>query len=389
VANLPRTFKLLLLGLSLLHLVTFAFSVGAQLLGSKGLLFADGTPVGGDFINMWTTARLVLSGDIAAIYDPDAFMAFQQTLVPADIGLRLWAYPPQTLLLFWPLGYFGFYAALAVWSVLGLLVLGFGARRFGFDWLETATILISPAALACLYFGQTGSFATGLLLLALSARARTDRLSILAAVLLAIKPQTGFLLPVLWAVQRRWAMIAWVAAGALLFCGIGLLLFGPQAWRDYLGITLPVLNKLEREGSGPFMMMIPSAFIAFRILLGNGGLAANLHLVFAALVGGFLIWRLLKTGDRTAQNALLLCGTTLITPYLHSYDLALLLCGAVLVMRLHPQSLPVAVLAVIAWSLPETVLLLNGFGLPLSPLLILPLLLIAGFAPERRIRPLT
>ncbi len=76
MANFPRTFKLLLLGRTLLHLVTFAVAVGRQLLASKDLLVADGTPVGGDFINMWSVARLVLSGNIPAIYTPDALMAF-------------------------------------------------------------------------------------------------------------------------------------------------------------------------------------------------------------------------------------------------------------------------------------------------------------------------
>ena len=95
----------------------------------------------GDFINLWTAAKLVLSDRVPDIYRVDQFMAYQDTFTGgADIGLRLWAYPPHSLLLVWPFGLFGFYAALALWSLIGLAVLVAGARRFGFDRLEIAII---------------------------------------------------------------------------------------------------------------------------------------------------------------------------------------------------------------------------------------------------------
>jgi hypothetical protein len=388
MTGLPRAFKLSLLGLSLLHLVTWGIATVAELAGSNGLLFADGTPVGGDFINMFAAARLVLSGDLAPIYQPEAFMAFERTLTGgAEIGLRLWAYPPHSLLLIWPLGWLGFYPALVAFSLVGLVVLGYGARRIGFDAIETAIILTSPAVCACLYFGQTGNFAAGLLLMALSARGRLNAPTILAASLLTIKPQTGFLLPVFLAFRRRWATIAAVAMAVFVLAGASLLVFGVPAWRDYLTATLPVLDKLERFGTGSFMVMMPSAFMAFRILTGDGSLAGTLHLVLAALVGAFVVWRLCRNADLTAQQALVLIGTVLMTPYMHNYDLAVLLAGALLVARLHPGNIAVCVLALLAWSLPETVVVLNGSGMPLSPLLILPLLVAAGLPQLFRRRP--
>jgi hypothetical protein len=375
----PRVFKLGLLGVSLLHLVTWGIATIKELADSSGLLFADGTPVGGDFINMFAVARLVLSGDFAPIYQPEAFMAFEHTLTGgADIGLRLWAYPPHSLLLVWPLGWLGFYPALILFSLLGLVVLGYGARRIGFDAIETAIILTSPAVCACLYYGQTGNFAAGLLLIALSARGRLDAPSILGAALLTIKPQMGFLFPVFLAFRRRWAMIAAIALAVLVLAAASALVFGIPAWRDYLTATLPVLDKLERFGTGSFMLMMPSAFMAFRILTGDGSLAGSLHLCFAGLVGAFVVWRLYRTGDPAVQRALVLVGTVLMTPYMHNYDLAVLLAGALLVARFHPGNIAVYVLALLAWSLPETVVVLNALGAPVSPLLILPLLVAAG-----------
>jgi alpha-1,2-mannosyltransferase len=379
--------KTLLLVLTLVYAVTFTISTAAKIAGAAALLSANTAYVGADFINMWSAARLVLERNFSAIYDPEAFMAFQKSFLPADIGLRLWAYPPHSLLFLWPLGFFSYYPALVLWSVIGLALLFWGARRFGFDAIETAIIMLSPASLACLYFGQTGNAAAGLLLLALSARSPEDRTlrdktPIVAAALLTIKPQAGFLLPVLWVVQRRWMAIFWTGVLAVAICLLSIGVFGWDAWRGYLFQTLPVLDELERHGTGPFMLMIPSAFMAFRIVLGDGSLAATLHLIFAAGVVAYLIWRLVKVHDATARNALILIGTVLITPYMHTYDLGLLLCGALLVARLHPEKFGVFVLVAIAWVLPHLVMWLNALNVPLSPLLILPLLVLAGRMPE-------
>jgi alpha-1,2-mannosyltransferase len=377
-----KNFKLLLLALCVFYQIVVVTRTVGELSQADGLLFANGTPVGGDFINMWSAARMVLGGLSEAIYQPEAFMAFERTIIPQQIGLRLWAYPPHSLLFVPPLGWLGFFEALTIWSLLGLITLAFGARRIGFDWLETAIILLSPAVLFCLYNGQTGNFAAGLMLLALSGRRSLDALSIISAALLTIKPQTGFLLPVLWVIQGRWRLIFAVGIVTLILLAASIMFFGAQAWWDYLGETLPVLNALEREGTGPFMLMIPSVFMSFRILLGDGELAATLHQIFAIAVFAVLIWRLLATKAVMVQNALILVGTTLITPYLHNYDLALLLAAALLVVRLAPDKRLLAYTLVgVAWGLPALIVQLNAAGVPVSPLLILPLLWLAGRKP--------
>jgi hypothetical protein len=382
MADLPEMVKRRLIGLTVLHACLYGAFVISQLLGSKGLLFANGTPVGGDFINLWATARLVLSGDFAPIYRPDAFMAFEHTIVDADIGLRLWAYPPHALLFVWPFGLLGFYPALVAWSLLGLLVLWCGARRIGLGRLESLVVLASPASLMCLYYGQTGNLAGGLLLLALSAKGRAEGASALSALVLTVKPQAGFLLPVFLAFERRWALIAVIGASVLIVLGLSVALFGPDAWRDYLGETLPLLDRLERWGSGPFMLMMPSAFMAFRILFGDGSLAGTLHLIFVVPVIAFLLWRLWRSQSREARLGLVLIGTVLITPYMHNYDLTILFCGALVTARLYPASSAVGVLVITAWIAPQAVLAFNALHVPITPLLILPLFVAAGLAPR-------
>ena len=381
---MARTFKLVLLAMTLLHAAWFAFNWSRELSGVAGLLNANGMPFAGDFINMWSAAKMALGGKVPDIYLVERFMAFERTIISADIGLRLWAYPPHSLLFIWPLGLIGFLPALVVWSALGFAALAFGARRLGLDWIETAILVLCPAALQCLYYGQTGNLAAGLLLVALSGRRDGDPASVLATALLTMKPQAGFLMPVLWLVRRQWQSIAWALAIALVMLGVTLALFGAGPWRDYVGATLPELNLLEREGSGPFMLMIPSTFMSLRILTGDGQLAAWLHLGAAAAFVAVLVWRLVKVSDPLRQAAMILVATVLVTPYLHNYDLAILTAGALLVARRFftaetslVRQLNIALMVILVWGLPNTIVGLNGAGLPIAPLLVLPLLFLA------------
>ena len=216
---MARTFKLVLLVMTLLHAAWFAFNWSRELSGVAGLLNANGTPLAGDFINMWSAAKMALGGTVPDIYLPERFMAFERTIISAEIGLRLWAYPPHSLVFIWPLGLIDFLPALVVRSALGFAALALGARRLRLDWIETAILVLCPAALQCFYYGQTGNLAAGLLLVALSGRRDGDPASVLATALLTMKPQAGFLMPVLWLVRRQWLSIGWTSAIALVCWG--------------------------------------------------------------------------------------------------------------------------------------------------------------------------
>jgi hypothetical protein len=133
------------------------------------------------------------------------------------------------------------------------------------------------------------------------------------------------------------------------------------------------------------MLMIPSAFMALRTLGVDGDLAATIHLGFAAIVVAVLVWRLISVKDTAARAAMLLIATVLVTPYMHNYDLTILLAGALLVGRIWAGRPAVFILVAIAWALPQLVIVLNGAGVPLSPLLILPLFGLAAFLPLKRL----
>ncbi len=379
MSDLVRYTKPMLIGLTVLHLGSFVRSSWAELSAATGLAHADGSPLGGDFVNMFVTAKLMVAGRVAEIYQPEAFMAFERTIVASDVGLRLWAYPPHSLLFVWPLGYLDYWAGFVLWSVLGLAVLVWGARRAGFDWIETAIIALSPAALSSIYFGQTGNLAAGLLLLALAA----PRGGPVAAALLTIKPQAGFLLPVLWLGERRFVVIA-IAGAVAIALGVGsLLAFGPDVWRDYFGPTLGLLNTLEREGEGGFLAMIPSVFIGVRNIVDDATIASYAHAAVAIAAGVFGMWALLRADDARARWAIVIAAMAVITPYIHIYDLAPLLAAALIVFtRWSGASVNARAVAALVmlfvWALPLITIIGNKASVPVGPIVLIALLIVTA-----------
>lgn len=383
-----RTFFIrLLLVVAALYLCLYATAFGRLVFDSYGYLYGPGRPFGADFINLWSAGRLVLAGTFEAIYRPDAFMAYEQSLVGEHIGYRLWAYPPHALLLIWPFALGGYHLMFVAWSVVGLVVLAAGARRFGFNWSETAVLTVSPASLQCITSGQSGSLACGLMLLALAGTSLKKPSAAIAAALLTVKPQTGFLIPLLWLMQRRWGLIIATGVLAASLVAMSILVFGVQAWREYLTITLPALSTFEKQGNGPFLYMIPSLFVSLRLIGVDGATASSIHLVFAAAVLVLLLWRLRRAWSQHQQIALILIATCLITPYLHFYDLSILLAGAMITLRLHNGEAGsngfAAAGVAIAWVLPIAIGELGQLGIPISPLLILAVFAIAAWSPPR------
>lgn len=362
-----------LLVLSMAMLGALAWRAGGLYFGVEGFLFPDGPPFGNDFINLWTTARLVLEGQLSVIYDPAAFAAYQIAFIGQEIGHRLWAYPPHSLSVFWPFGLMPYAVSFALFSLFGLAVLYLGCRRVGLTRIETAIVVLSPATIACLHNGQTGLFATGLLLVALTAPATVP--AVFSAILLTVKPQMGILLPFVWLKEKRWLEIGLATLGAAALLGVTFVLFGPLVFTHYLASTLPELSLLERHGSGLFTLMIPSLFMALRILGVDGDLAIALHIAVAAPLAVCVIWRLLNTDDAHRRIAQALSGTALLTPYIHQYDLNIVLIAALLSLRrvggIKRGLLLGKTAAWLALLLPIGVVLLNSLGLPLGPLVLL------------------
>jgi hypothetical protein len=175
-----------------------------------------------------------------------------------------------------------------------------------------------------------------------------------------------------------------VAIASALTIGLGLLslaLFGPGAWRDYLAASLGALHELETRGSGPFLFMIPSAFIAMRLYAGDLLLATGVGIAVAAIVAVVGIWSLWRTEDRRLRWAIAIATMALVTPYIHIYDLAPALAAALIVLAMRRDGAPSAqflsaLVAFGVWALPMVTMLGNAAGIPAGFLILVSLLVV-------------
>jgi hypothetical protein len=202
---------------------------------------------------------------------------------------------------------------------------------------------------------------------------------------LTIKAQTGFLLAPLWLVERRWSAIIRAVAATFLLVSVSIAVFGVQPWMDYFALTVPELSQLEKHGHGPFTLMIPSLFMSLRLLGLDGDTALALHGAFAAAICLLLLCKLFVARQWETRAALVLIATALITPYMHNYDLAIILAATLLWhIRCRSQGWRgfIASRAVLlAWAAPYLVMAFGILQAPIMPLILLCLFLVVRDEP--------
>ncbi|MCS6758096.1 MAG: hypothetical protein MO852_02560 [Candidatus Devosia euplotis] len=93
-----------------------------------------------------------------------------------------------------------------------------------------------------------------------------------------------------------------------------------------------------------------------------------------------VVWRMVKASDPINRAGLAMIGMVLVTPYIHNYDLNLLSCACILALRPKPANAGCPKVAprliIYAFMVPILVMYLNPLGIPLSPLLMLPLVVL-------------
>lgn len=87
---------------------------------STGGVDANGFLLGTDFLSFWTTAHMLVAGGNP--YDVAAHIAEQRTFFISESGFTAFFYPPTFLPFLLPLGWLGYFPALALWlSATGAL----------------------------------------------------------------------------------------------------------------------------------------------------------------------------------------------------------------------------------------------------------------------------
>jgi len=288
-----------------------------------GLTNGHGIPLGEDFINFWSGAVLAASGKAQAVYDFNAFHAFQQALVAGPIQLYHYSYPPVMLMVSRPLALLPYLAALLLWSLAGWVAFAFALRLL---WPTSAALLYAlaiPATFINLMEGQNGLWTAAILGAGLCWLPRRPIVSgILFGLLLACKPQLALLLPLALLAERNWRALGAMIASSVLLVTVTLPLYGWTLWTDYRERVTILRHAILENDAGTWRLM-PSAFIMARSLSLSIFTAYAIQAVVTLTVAALVVWIWRRRDQaRPIKNAILILCLLLASPYVQNYDLA-------------------------------------------------------------------
>lgn len=245
-----------------------------------------------DWEILWTAGRLALFGDVS----------------PA-LGTEF-TYPPHALFFFAPFAPIPYAASYIAWNLLTAAFFLWAARPYLPKSFPHLLALLTPGALMCFHFGQTGFLMGGFWLLAF-------RGSWASVALLTFKPHLGVLSAL--TLRTRSALLKTILLAFALVVG-SLILFGFDAWRDFAGHLLSHESEFTTRQRWHYAGVSPA--IAYGII---GWLPF-------ALAAGLMLMRNLNAF--TAATAALL-----ISPYGFTYDMPAASLGIGLAIWGHWDSL--------------------------------------------------
>jgi len=364
--------------------------LASYLLFAKGHLDWTHHALGRDFINYWTAGHLTLSGQVNDIFQPKLFLAHEHQLFDPRLPFHFWSYPPPALFLVAPLGLTSYFVGFALWSLGGVVALYFALRLWPEPGWARWMILLCPAVPTDIALGQNGAYTAALMIAGLMLMERRPKWAGVLFGLLIFKPQIGVLLPVTVVARRHWKVLAAAAITGVAVLLASALVFGPGAWRGFFGPTLTTQALMLRQGHGPFRWMMPSAYMAARVLKFSWPDSAMIQAPFT-LLAIVAAWRVSVRPDVSAawKAAVVMTATFVATPQAFNYDLIPVAAASLLLLR-HDRrlwlSLPIVILA---WTLPVTMLALQEIDAPIAPLVLTALLLrlwaLADYRPKRRL----
>lgn len=330
-----------------------------------------------DFSNYWQAAKLTLAGTQQILFDTAQYQAFLQVEFGQGAQPLAWSYPPHLLLFTWPLGFLSYVAALATFMLVTFALFLFSIvvfhRKFapGTD-LKISAFALFPYVFITTFATQNGFLTAGVTLLALAYMNDRPILAGLSLAVLTVKPQLGFLFPLVALLDRNWALLGWATLFTLVLVALSTILFGAATWHDFFANIIPYQKSVMTNWIGTFLLMMPTTFGGLRRLGFDSGLALALHCVAAAAAGIVSLWMMCKVRDPLRRAFVLLAGTLLITPYAFSYDMGALSVTAALIAQTSREShLRVAAIGIaLIAALPGVLAHLAFYGLPLAPLLL-------------------
>jgi Glycosyltransferase family 87 len=296
------------------------------------VLKLSAAPLFVDFLAMWTGGHLAAVHPLA-VYDPGIVDRAQAWLLGPAAHDRPFPYPPDSLLIFQPLGALPFWTAAIVWMAVTLaafclVVASLNPRQRG---LVLALTLLAPGAVWAALSGQC-VFLTGAL--AIAGVSQLERRPVLAGVLLgaaaAFKPTVVLMAPAALIGGRHWRSLIVSGLSGLAFVALSALIWGPSLWFTWFAYAPRYLAAITGNSSYVTAIVAPAGLAAQLGLSGTPLLVWRLAFAGAGCVAAVLVFR--RSRALWPRLTALFGASLIATPYAMNYETTLLLPGAVLAL---------------------------------------------------------
>ncbi len=293
-----------------------------------------------DFFTFWLGGKLTAQG--LDVYDPSIWVGAHAINGSTWIPNLYYVYPLTTAVLFVPLGVLPIECAAVIWLVLSFVFIVASILLLLRLWMSPFwTKLIIPFTLGLLLFrpvaliflmGQIDGLLLFIIVVALYllSKGKNATAHVLLGFLI-LKPNIGvpilffYALWLLW--QKRWKDLLFLGGSSLLLLFLPILI-DPQWIQRYIHVGL---YKSQDQNIYPSLRGFAG------LLTGNNPTAANiLWLGGCLLVISVSLWAILKNNQKLSAAHIIglsIIISLLITPYLRSYDLILLLVPLLKLIR--------------------------------------------------------
>jgi hypothetical protein len=328
-----------------------------------GLLLAS------DFYCFWLAAKAAVSVDPALVYDNRFFLQYGGSLFQ-EAGLLHFFYPPTFLLLTAPLGYIPEIAAFLVFFGASLAGYAYMGRHAFGSWIGGLYLIALPTTFFAIFHGQNSLLLCALLGGALVA-IRSERY-VLAGILigcLTIKPQIGLLIPFALLAGRYWTVVAVAIVTTLSLALASWVIFGTETWIAFVNQTL-FANEIVNHEDLPFVLHV-TPFTSLQQLGVPYQLAMSIQIALVIALLALTAWTWRQDVPFDLKAAVLGAAALLATPYLLSYDLALLAVPFIFLLNYSRSNAfsgleKWTIAAAIAFCILSKIVNLR-FGIPLGP----------------------
>jgi arabinofuranan 3-O-arabinosyltransferase len=315
-------------------IVAQAVYLAASYLQGTWLVAPDGGGVAADFVNVWAAGRSALAGHAAAAYNWSAHKVIEESAVRHSFnGNYPWHYPPPFLFVAAALSLLPYAIAYVVW-VFGTFPVYLAAiRAIIGDCVGYLLAAAFPGVLSNFIVGQNGFLTAGLIGGALTLIEQRPLVAGMFLGLLTYKPHLGLLFPIALLAGGHWR--AFVSAGivSVLMAAASWAAFGSASWYAFFADIGPASQAFLVD-NGADWGKLQTAFGLTRTLGGSDALAWSVQIAVALIAAAAItaLWR--SRAAYEIKAAALGTGAMLATPYLFSYDLAVLAVPLAFLCRL-------------------------------------------------------